>query len=411
MKAAIIGGGAAGFFLAIHLKQASPKRQVVVFEKAQRVLAKVAISGGGRCNLTNSFAAINHTEQAYPRGHRLMKRLLRVFGPNDTWAWFETHGVPLVEQEDNCVFPQAQDSATITGCLQREARRLGVQVVCGCGVERVERTDDGLRLVFRHDVRPAECFDQVAVTTGGAPHSEGYSWLAALQQKLEPPCPSLYTFSIDEPRLKALMGIVVPNVTVTLAGTRLRADGALLITHWGLSGPAVLRLSSYGARLLCDAQYRMTLLVAWCGDTNTEQVIATLQTIVATQGAKQMGNVRPYGLQTRLWHYLLERCELSPERTWADVGRKAMNRLANALTADSYSIAGKGQYRDEFVTCGGVALSGVEANTLQSKTCLGLYFAGEVLDIDGITGGFNLQAAWTTAYVAAKAMAEQTEEQ
>lgn len=410
MKAAIIGGGAAGFFLAIHLKRACPKRQVVIFEKASRTLAKVAISGGGRCNLTNSFAQIAHTEQAYPRGHRLMRRLLREFSQHDTQSWFEHHGVPLVEQEDCCVFPQAQDSAAITGCLQREARAAGVQVVCSCGIERVERTPEGLfRLVFRHAVRPDELFHQVAVTTGGAPHSEGYHWLSALGQPLLPPCPSLYTLSIAVPQLTALMGIVAPHAAVALAGTRLRAEGALLITHWGLSGPAVLRLSSYAARVLHEAHYQMTLLVAWSGTPHTEEVMATLQEIVATQPAKQMGNVHPFGLQTRLWHYLLQRCDLRPERPWAEAGRKALNRLANVLTADSYPIAGKGSYRDEFVTCGGVALSGISSQTMESKVCPGLYFAGEVLDIDGITGGFNLQAAWTTAYVAAQAMAKATE--
>ena len=406
MKIAIVGGGAAGFFLAIHLKQTVPENRVIIFERAGRVLAKVRVSGGGRCNLTNSFAHVDDLSHIYPRGARLMKRLLREFSHEDAYRWFEAHGVKLVTQDDDCVFPAVQDSAAVISCLTHQAGRLGVEVRLGHPVKAVKRHEEGgLEVLFSGEGHSAERFDRVAVTTGGAPRSEGFDYLAALGHKMETPCPSLYTFSILHKDLTAMMGLVVEAAQVSIPGTKFRSRGALLITHWGLSGPAILKLSSYAARHLHDAGYRSPLQVSWAGEVNMETVRGYLQKMLSDNPRKQLGTLHPYGLQQRLWLYLLRRCGLCEEQLCGELGGKSLNRLANVLTADAYAIEGKGTYRDECVTCGGVALSSVNALTMESRHCAGLYFAGEVLDVDAVTGGFNFQAAWTTAFVAARAMA------
>ena len=400
MKVAVVGGGAAGFFSAIHIKRALPSAEVVILERAQRFLAKVKVSGGGRCNLTNSFAKVSDLSKVYPRGHRLMKRLLREFSHEDVYDWFENAGVPLVTQEDECVFPQAQDSEAVILCLKRQTQAAGVVLRTGAEVLQITRSTDEclcLSLEGGETVR----YDAVVLTTGGAPHGEGHAWLSALGHHIEKPCPSLFTFKIQDKALTALMGIVVENVQTSFAGTKMRAEGPLLITHWGMSGPAILKLSSLGARFLSENEYRARLLVGWVGDTSVEMVQSDLLSIAGSSPRKQLNSVRPYGLQLRLWEYLLTRCGFAVERTWGELGKKGINRLVNTLTADSYEVAGRGTYKDEFVTCGGVSLDSVSNKTLESKVCPGLFFAGEVLDIDAITGGFNLQAAWTTGYVAA----------
>lgn len=406
MKVAVVGGGAAGFFLSARLKRLLPEARVILFERSQRVLAKVKVSGGGRCNLTNSFAGVNDLCHVYPRGHKLMKRLLREFSPKDAYRWFEERGVPLTTQEDECVFPQSQNSESVILCLKREAEAAGVEVRTGHSVQSVERNADGsLHLVFSGDASAGEDFHRVAITTGGAPRGEGHDWLSALGHKMEKPCPSLYTFNINNASLTSLMGIVVERAMVGIAGSKFRAEGALLITHWGLSGPAVLRLSSYAARHMDENDYEVPLLVNWTGETNVEQVAGRLRSLLSEAPRKQLGNLHPFGLQNRLWLYLLERAGISPSKPCCEMGSKGVNRLTQVLTSDGYDVCGKGAYREEFVTCGGVSLASISMRTLESKSCPGLYFSGEVLDVDAVTGGFNFQAAWTTAYVAAGAIA------
>lgn len=404
---AIIGGGAAGFFLAIHVARLLPAARIAVMERSAHPLTKVRMSGGGRCNLTNSFAAVSDLRQVYPRGAQLLKRLFRIFDHRSAYAWFEEHGVPLVTQDDECVFPRSQNSESITLCLLRTARSLGVEVHPHTLIEAVERSTEtgGFHLRTQRPELSGTTWDAVAVTTGGAPHSEGYGWLAALGHRLAAPCPSLFTFTLRHPPLTALTGLVVEEASVALAGTKFRAEGPLLITHRGVSGPAILRLSAHAARHLAACQYHAPLLIAWAGTTNAEAVAGQLTQLRAAAGQKLVGNVRPDYLQSRLWHYLLLRTGLSPDRRWSEIGTKGLRRLANILTADAYDIAGQNTHKEEFVTCGGVSLDAVEGRTLESRTCPGLFFAGEVLDIDGVTGGFNLTAAWTTAFVAAQGMA------
>ena len=390
MKTAIIGGGAAGFFLAINLKEMMPTMEVTIFEKSKKVLAKVEVSGGGRCNCTNSFAAVRDLSQVYPRGHRLMKRLFKTFNYRDAYAWFEQHGVRLVTQEDECVFPVSQDSHTIINTFLLYAKRLGVEILTEHKISSLEELKD---------------YDYIAVTTGGMPKTMLPMFSEPMALVEEEPVPSLFTFNIADEALRALMGTVVEEATAYIPGTNFKASGPLLITHWGMSGPAILRLSSYAARELHSHQYQMPLAINWCSQKDAA-VQTELQTIIAQHPQKQLPTIRPFNLPSRLWSYLLEKTlgERAQYR-WQHLTQKDLNRLTNCLCNDSYQIAGRAAFKDEFVTCGGVSLSAVDPNTLESKHLPHVFFAGEVLDIDGVTGGFNFQAAWTTAYVVAKAIA------
>ena len=390
-KTAIVGGGAAGFFLAINLKEMVPDMQVTIFERSSKVLAKVEVSGGGRCNCTNSFAEISDLQMAYPRGHRLLKRLFKGFNHEDAYEWFENHGVELVTQDDECVFPKAQDSHAIIDCFLRLAQRY--HIIIGKG-RRIQQLDE------------LEGYDYVAVTTGGSPKGEGLRWLAALGHEIEAPVPSLFTLSINDKQLTALQGLVVDEVTAFIPATKMKATGPLLLTHWGMSGPAILKLSSYAARWLAEHDYQQPLSIKWTPLTETE-VQEQLHHAMVKEPQKQLTTFCPLQLPQRLWTYLLEKSIGERNRIrWSELNKKDINRLVNTLTNDSYQTSGKGTFKDEFVTCGGIALSSVNAQTLESKHVKNLYFAGEVLDIDGITGGFNFQAAWTTAYTVAKAICE-----
>lgn len=389
MRTAIVGGGAAGFFLAVNLKEMVPSMAVTIMERSQRVLAKVEVSGGGRCNCTNSFAHVTDLSQVYPRGHRLLKRLFKVFDYRAGYQWFESHGVRLVTQDDDCVFPALQDSHAIINCFLSEAKRHQIEIRMGAKVNALDDVTD---------------YDFVAVCTGGSPQASGLQWLADAGHEIVKPVPSLFTLSIADRQLTELMGTVVEPVQVMIPGTKFRAEGPLLITHWGVSGPAVLRVSSYGARHLSEADYQVPLSINWTGCKEPE-VLEQLQSIVAQQPQKQLQTVAPCGLPARLWSYLLTKTlgERSKNR-WQNLNQKELNRLVNTLTNDVYMTAGRAAFRDEFVTCGGISLADVNPATLESRHVPNLYFAGEVLDIDGITGGFNFQAAWTTAYVVATAI-------
>lgn len=394
-KTAIVGGGAAGFFLAVNLKEMVPEMEVTIFERSPRVLAKVEVSGGGRCNCTNSFAGVSDLSQVYPRGHRLMKRLFNVFDHEDAYRWFEQHGVPLVTQDDECVFPQAQDSHAIIDCFLALARRYGIRIRKGVKVQSLSDLRD---------------YDFVAVTTGGSPKGEGLRWLAQLGHETEAPVPSLFSLSTDDTRLHELMGLVVDNAEVHIQGTKLRAEGALLITHWGLSGPVALRLSGYAARHLADAGYQAALSVNWV-QQNEAEVQAALQEMAVREPQKQLTTCNPFGVQQRLWAYLSEKA-LAGRATirWSELNKKDVNRLVNVLVNDTLQMVGRAPFKDEFVTCGGIALKAVNPTTLESRHVSRLYFAGEVLDIDGVTGGFNFQAAWTTAYTVACSICKSLED-
>ena len=385
MRTAIVGGGAAGFFAAINLKEMCPEMQVTIFEKSKKVLAKVEVSGGGRCNCTNSFEAVTDLQQVYPRGHRLLKRLFKTFDYRDAYEWFEAHGVRLTTQDDNCVFPMSQDSHTIINMFLAEAKRHGIEIRTQCKIESLDELKDS---------------DFKVITTGGGTASmAGVPTIEAV--------PSLFTFSIEDEALRALMGTVVEDATASIPGTKFKSCGPLLITHWGMSGPAILKLSSHAARELHEHNYQMPLAVNWTSLKEPE-IQQELHEIIIRHPQKQIATIRPLGLPSRLWDYLVAKTlgERAQNR-WQNLNQKELNRLTNALCNDQYKIAGRAAFKDEFVTCGGIDLSGINPNTLEAKTLPQLYFAGEVLDIDGVTGGFNFQAAWTTAYVVSMAINQQ----
>ena len=386
---------------AIVARRTNPASKVTIFERAQKVLAKVEITGGGRCNVTNSFAAITDMKQAYPRGHKLMKRLMKTFSHEDTYRWFEQHGVPLVTQEDECVFPKAQDSHAIINCLVRQANELGVTICCRHRLVNIHRMEDG-RLKLEFENGSHRVFHRTIITTGGSPNGRGLQYLAQLGHDIEPPVPSLFTFNIKDRAFCDLMGTVVEPVMTTIPGTKLRAKGPLLVTHWGVSGPAVLKLSSYAARLLAENDYKAPLAISWTGELTRQEVEENLLKLQTANPRKQVATLHPFGLPSRLWLYILSKLDIDAVKPWAEIGRKTLNRMIETLVNDQYTIAGKGAFREEFVTCGGVSLSSVNSKTLESKVCPNLFFAGEVLDIDAITGGFNLQAAWTTGFIAGK---------
>ena len=400
MKVAIIGGGASGFFSAIAVKENYPNYDVVIYEKSKTVLSKVKITGGGRCNVTNACSSIKELVSAYPRGGKLLKKHFTVFSTKDTMLWFEKRGVPLVVQDDNCVFPKSQNSENIIDCLVATAKKLGVKISTDSKITSIKKVDSRFELYFENDNKVLS--DKLIVTTGGSPKLKGLEWFEKLGHKIEKPVPSLFTFNIPNEPVTELMGIVVENALVGLQGTKLKATGPLLVTHWGMSGPAILKLSSYGARLLSDKNYDFKFQVNWVNEQSNENVLQELKSIIADNSNKILANYRPYLLPDRLWMFLLEKCELPQKKKWSELGKKGLNKLVNILTNDIYSVKGKTTFKDEFVTCGGVSLESINSNTMQSKVVEGLYFAGEVLDIDGITGGYNLQAAWTTGFIAGK---------
>lgn len=371
-----------------------PESKVTIYESQDRLLAKVAITGGGRCNLTNSFkdsrdanGNITSLEHVYPRGHRLMKRLFNAFSPDDTIKWFESHGVKLVTQEDNCIFPKSQDAMEIVHTLENLIRQEGIQVKTGHKITDITALKEDIKVI----------------TTGGKKTDKGYEFLSKLDIETEKPIPSLFTFEINDTSLNSLSGTVVDNATLSIPSTRFRSQGILLITDWGTSGPATLKLSSYAARFLSDSDYHAPLTINWLSKTQEEALII-LKEIIAENKQKKLSSINIPTLTSRLWSHLITRAQIREDIRCGEVGSKQLNKLSSTLTSDTCQITGKGRFKEEFVTCGGVSLKEIDPNTLRSKKHPDIYFAGEVLDIDAITGGFNLQAAWTTGYVAAKSI-------
>ena len=400
MKVAVIGGGAAGFFSAIHAKENYPDAEVCLLEKTNKILAKVKVSGGGRCNVTNACTSIKELSNAYPRGGKLLKKLFSEFSTADTRAWFESRGVPLMVQEDQCIFPVSQDSQSIINCLLNECRRLKITIKLKHNVKGIIRKDDQLTMEFMDDSMPAMTVDKVIMATGGSPTRRGLSWLEEMGHEISDPVPSLFTFNMPREPITELMGVVVNPATVSIQGTKLKATGPLLITHWGMSGPAILKLSAFGARVMQEMNYECVAQVNWVNVKSFNDVLAELESLQANAPKKQLSNQRPYMLPIRLWEYILHKADLALDKPWHELGRKSLNRLVTLLTNDEYQVKGKTTFKEEFVTCGGVSLNSIHPGTMESLSVPGLYFTGELMDVDGITGGYNFQAAWTTAYVA-----------
>lgn len=417
LRVQVVGGGAAGYFGAIACAQAHPQAQVTLLEAGAQPLAKVRISGGGRCNVTHHCFDPVELVRHYPRGAKALRGAFSRFQPQDTIAWFQSRGVPLKTEPDGRVFPRSDRSATIIDCLHTEALTAGVTLRTGAAVVALVPPTDlqtdphanpqtDPQSGFRLQLRSGEWLtgDRVLLATGSSP--AGYRLAQTLGHTLIPPVPSLFTFQIRDPHLHRQAGVTVPQVRLRLGGTSLEQTGPLLITHWGLSGPAVLKLSAWGARFLHDARYRASLTIHWLPTQTPETLRQTLLEPKATPATarKSLGGYRPVDLPQRLWEYLLGRSGLDPATRWADLSKEQVNRLVRELTEGSYAIEGKGAFKEEFVTCGGVSLKEVNFKTLESRRCPGLYFAGEILDIDGITGGFNFQNAWTTGWIAGQSL-------
>jgi hypothetical protein len=399
MKVAIIGGGAAGFFAAISCKEHHPNAEVILLEKSQNVLAKVKVSGGGRCNVTHACFDIKKLVDFYPRGGKQLKKSFGTFNTNHTVEWFTSRGVELKTEADNRMFPASNSSQTIIDCLMDEAEKLGVKIKYSCAVKNLTPTEKG----FEFEVDSDKYFcDKLIIATGGTPKLSGFDWLKVLNHTIETPVPSLFTFNMPSENTAELMGVVAPNAIVRIQGTKLQQQGPLLITHWGMSGPAVLKCSAWGARLLQEKDYHFTAVVNWTGLANEEIIRTTLQNAKLENSKKKLTNGNPFELTSRMWDSLLKKIELNVDSIWSELSKKDFNRLVNILFNDEYKVAGKTTFKEEFVTCGGINLSEVNMNTMESKKCPNLYFAGEILDIDGVTGGFNFQAAWTTGFIAGK---------
>ena len=399
----IIGGGAAGFFAAITCAEAAPGTEVIVLEKTAQFLTKVRISGGGRCNVTHSCFDARELTKRYPRGERALISPFQRFQARDTVAWFVARGVNLKTEGDGRMFPTTDSSETIVNCLMHEARKGGVQLRANCGVESVAKTDGGFALKLS-DGETLTC-DRLLIATGGCRTPALGQIAVSLGHTLEPPVPSLFTFPIDSPWLRELAGVSIEAAEVSVPGTGLRERAPLLVTHWGLSGPAVLRLSAWGARVLHDLDYRFTLNVNWLPLLGAETLANQLQSRRNSQPAKLVINTPVAPLSARLWEALVLASGITRETRWAALSRAAQHTLTLQLVRSEFQVTGKSLNKEEFVTCGGVRLKEVDFKTMQSRVCPGLFFAGEVLDIDGITGGFNFQSAWTTGWIAGGAMA------
>lgn len=409
-----MGGGAAGFFGAIACAQTHPHTQVTILEAGRQPLTKVKISGGGRCNVTHACFEPALLVQNYPRGGKALRGAFTRFQARDTVAWFESRGVKLKTEEDGRMFPTTDDSATIVNCLMQEAKDAGVKLRTGVSVVSVEKkppdvhpTSDRLPQpegVFEIELKSGETLecDRLLLASGSNPL--GYRIAKALGHHIEPPVPSLFTFNVKDERLRDLAGVSVKNARVQLPEAKLDQTGPLLITHWGVSGPAVLKLSAWGARYLYERKYQAPIAIDWLPQYNREVVREQLHAVKSQLSRKAIATSSPFPIPRRLWERLLTASGIDPQMRWAEVSKKALNALIQELTQGRYQITGKGVFKEEFVTCGGVKLKEVNFKTMESRCCPGLYFAGEILDIDGVTGGFNFQSAWTTSGLAGQAM-------
>jgi len=398
MQTIVIGGGAAGFFSAIHTQINHPEGSVVIIEQSSQVLSKVKISGGGRCNVTHACFEPKGLAEHYPRGSKELLGPFHRFSPKDTMAWFESHGVPLKIESDNRVFPVSDASQDIIDCLVQTAARLGIKVWTGCRVANIAKEGPDFCITLA-DGNQHRC-QKLILATGSNPG--GYAFAQGFGHTLVKPIPSLFTVAIPDKALQALSGLSVKNAEVWLEGEKKQSQkGPLLVTHWGLSGPSIIKLSAWNAEVFHRLAYNVSLRVNWLPGLKPEALKSALIDMQAQNPKKRVGTQSPFAeLPTRLWDYLVAKAGILEEHTWNGMGLKWLERLIQELSAGLYLVAGKGVFKDEFVTCGGVSLKEIDFKTMQSKKCEGLYIVGELLNIDGITGGFNFQNAWTTGYIA-----------
>ena len=400
----VIGGGAAGFFCAINAAQMNPALEVIIVEKTSKLLSKVRISGGGRCNVTHHCFSMAEMIKKYPRGNQFLKRAFHHFFTTDTIRWFEERGVQLKTEADGRMFPTTDSSETIVNCLMKEVNKNGVQILLNREVAALSMLNDEWSIGFKDGEKIMTDF--VCIASGGYPKSLQFEWLKKSGHTIETPVPSLFTFNMPGNNVTSLMGIVAENASVKIAGSKLQEQGPLLITHWGMSGPCILKLSAWGARELAVKNYQFSILVNWLPAFNEQTLKDKFQQVRFDQAAQKIVNRNAFGLPQRLWQYLLQQSGVNENLRWADLPAKEQNKLIKNICAQEFAVSGKTTFKEEFVTAGGVALEEVDYNTMQSKIVPNLFFAGEVLNIDGVTGGFNFQSAWTTGFIAAKAISD-----
>ena len=399
MNIAVIGGGAAGFFAAINCAALHPGHSVSLYEKSNKILSKVRISGGGRCNVTHSCFDNGRLTEFYPRGKKEMRNAFSRFNTGDTVQWFESRGVKLKTENDGRMFPITDNSETIINCLLGEASKYNVKIKMNHALRQLIKKDNGsFDLHFQHEEK-VNC-DRVIITTGGSPNKSSYDWIAELGHTIIPPVPSLFTFNIPDSPLKGLEGISSPSSTLKLEGSKLESTGPLLITHWGISGPAVLRLSAFASRSLFDKNYSTTCYLNWIPELNEEQIRREIFSLKENNPNKKLSLISFHGLPSRLWHRLCLISEINANDKFGEISKIKLNKLVRNCNNLVLQIKGKTTFKEEFVTCGGINLKEVNMQTMESNKVQGVYFAGEVLDIDGVTGGFNFQAAWTTGFLA-----------
>jgi len=403
MKIAIVGGGAAGVFGAIQAAISNPEAEVTIFEKSSKLLSKLLISGGGRCNVTHACFDNSILIQGYPRGNKELRSAFEQFAPADIVSWFQAQGVKLKTEPDGRMFPITDSSETIAECLITKALNAGIKMKTNAGISKLIPVENGYKLVFQNG--NSNLYDRVLVAAGGGPKLSFFDCLSDCDLDIIPPVPSLFTFKIDDASLHEMAGISVTDALIRVSDTKLQQRGPLLITHWGLSGPAILKLSAWGARDLADKEYHFSITISWLPDYKEDELRSRISEIRAAENKKQTGTFSPFGFPARLWKWMLLKSSIADEMRWADVSNKQINKLVINLLQMNMPVTGKSTFKEEFVTAGGISLKEIDLKTMACKKHPGLFFAGEVLNIDGITGGYNFQAAWTTGYIAGINMA------
>ena len=404
-KLFVIGGGAAGFFCAVNAASQNNNLEVTIVEKTNKLLSKVKVSGGGRCNVTHACFSIAEMIKKYPRGERFLKQAFHHFFTSDTIEWFQKRNIKLKTEVDGRMFPESNSSETIINCLLQEANKYNVQILMNHEVVKIEKillnnNINSFQLLFKDGLVLQSDF--VCIACGGYQKEDQYKWITNLGHTFEKPYPSLFTFNISKNPITEFMGISVENAEVKINGTKLSQTGPVLITHWGFSGPAILKLSAFAAKQLATLQYHFSISVNWISNYNENSLLEKFKSVRLELAPKKIMNKNPFNLPQRLWEYHLNYCGIKPEIRWADLPSKQQNILVKQLCSQQFTVNGKTTFKEEFVTAGGIKLNEIDANTMTSKIVQDLFFAGEILDVDGITGGFNFQHAWTSGFIASK---------
>ncbi|HET7115545.1 MAG TPA: NAD(P)/FAD-dependent oxidoreductase [Hanamia sp.] len=410
-KLVVIGGGAAGFFCAVNAASQNRELEVFIIEKSNKLLSKVRVSGGGRCNVTHACFSIAEMIKKYPRGEKFLKQAFHHFFTADTIEWFEKRNVKLKTESDGRMFPESNSSETIINCLLQEANKNNVTILMNREIVKIEKkTFEENKNHFQLMGKDGSILeaDFVCIACGGFHKADQYKWITSLGHSFESPVPSLFTFNVPKNPVSELMGISVENVDIKIIGTKFFQSGPILITHWGFSGPAVLKLSAFAAKELFNKNYDFLISINWLKDYHENSLLKKLKLIRHELASKKIINKNPFGLPQRLWEYQLGQCGINTEIRWADLPAKQQNQLSKQLCSNQFNVRGKTTFKEEFVTAGGIKLNEIDANTMQSKIVSNLFFAGEILDVDGITGGFNFQHAWTSGWIAAREIAKKS---